>query len=46
MLHSIQNGQPNTDFKTTIWDYFIENIESITISQDRDDSIYAIIKKK
>ena len=46
MLHSIQEGNPNTDFKTSVWDYFVDNIESISISQDRDDSIYAIIKKK
>jgi hypothetical protein len=46
MLYSIQEGKPHTDFKTSVWDYFVNNIESISISQDRDDSIYAIIKKK
>jgi hypothetical protein len=46
MLHSIINGNPTTDYKTDRWESFINNIESIQISNDRDDSIYAIIKKK
>jgi hypothetical protein len=46
MLRSIIDGNPSTDYKTPNWDYFINNIESIEISNDRDDSIYAIIKKK
>lgn len=46
MLISIQNGSPNSDYKTDMWDYFINNVESIYISNDRTDSIYSIIKKK
>jgi hypothetical protein len=46
MLKSIITNNPYTDYKTPNWDYFINNIESIEISNDRDDSIYAIIKKK
>ncbi len=46
MLYSIINGNPNTDYKTERWDSFLNNIESIEISNDREDSIYAIIRKK
>jgi hypothetical protein len=46
MLRSIIDGNPSTDYKTERWDSFINNIESIFISNDRDDSIYAIIYKK
>jgi hypothetical protein len=46
MLQSIIDGNPSTDYKTERWNSFINNIESIFISNDRDDSIYAIIKKK
>ena len=46
MLNSIVNGNPNTDYKTERWESFINNIESIEISNDREDSIYAIIKKR
>lgn len=46
MLNSIIDGNPNTDYKTERWESFINNIDSIFISTDRDDSIYAIIKKK
>ena len=46
MLHSIIDGNPTTDYKTDRWESFINNIESISISNDREDSIYAIIKKK
>lgn len=46
MLYSIQQGNPITDFKTQEWESFISQIDSVTISSDRADSIYAIIKKK
>jgi hypothetical protein len=46
MLHSIIDSNPTTDYKTDRWESFINNIESIFISNDREDSIYAIIKKK
>jgi hypothetical protein len=46
MLNSIINGNPYTDYKTERWESFLNNIESIQISNDRDDSIYAIIIKK
>ena len=46
MLYSIIDGNPTTDYKTDRWESFINNIESIFISNDREDSIYAIIKKK
>lgn len=46
MLRSIINGAPETDYKTERWESFLNNIESIQISNDREDSIYAIIRKK
>jgi hypothetical protein len=46
MLRSIINGNPQTDYKTERWESFLNNIESIQISNDREDSIYAIIRKK
>lgn len=46
MLQSIIDKSPKTDYVTKEWEYFCENIEFIEISKDRDDSIYAIIKKK
>lgn len=46
MLQSIIDKKPKTDYETSEWKYFYENIESIEISSDKEDSIYAIIKKK
>lgn len=46
MLESIVNGTPITDYITSEWQNFINSIESVEISKDRSDSIYAIIKKK
>lgn len=46
MLNSIIDGNPITDYKTDQWEYFIQNIESLYISNDRTDSIYCVIKKK
>lgn len=46
MLQSIIDGNPKTDYLTPSWELFLNNIESIQISNDRQDSIYAIIKKK
>ncbi len=46
MLQSIIDNNPTTDYMTPSWESFLNNIESIQISNDRDDSIYAIIRKK
>lgn len=46
MLYSIINGDPKCDYKTSEWDSFISEIEEIKITQDREDSILATIKKK
>lgn len=46
MLHSIINGEPKCDYKTSDWESFISEIEEIKITQDREDSILATIKKK
>ncbi len=46
MLQSIIDNNPTTDYMTPSWESFLNNIESIQISNDRGDSIYAIIRKK
>jgi len=46
MLYSIQKGEPRSDFKTSQWDHFISQVDEVMISEDKEDSIYSIIKKK
>lgn len=45
MLQSFINKTPKTDYVTNLWEYFYNNVEYVEISQDRNDSIYGIIKK-
>ena len=46
MLYSIISGDPKCDYKTSEWESFISEVEEIKLTQDREDSILATIKKK
>jgi hypothetical protein len=45
-LENLKNSKLETDYKIEGYDSILNDIESIEVSTDREDSIYAIIKKK
>lgn len=46
VLHSIEEGRPTCDFITEDWEELLRSINFIQINREKEDSIYAIIKKK
>lgn len=46
LIQSFEKNNPHCDYMTGDWDYLVENVKTVFISSDRNDSIYTVIEKK